>query len=147
MWELDHKEGWMPKNWCFWALVLEKTLGSPLDSEEIKPKVIPKGNQSWIFVRRTDAETEAPILWPSDAKSRLIRRDPDAAKDWRQEEKGATGCDGWMASLTQWTLVAQALGDGEGQGSLACCSPWGLTESDTTEQLNTNNGRYLIKSN
>ena len=101
MWELDHKEGWVPKNWCFWTVVLEKTLESP---KEIKP-VHPKGNQSWIFTGRTDAETEAPILWPPNSKNQFIGKHPDAGKDWRQEEKGMTGWDGWMASPTQWTRV------------------------------------------
>ena len=105
MWELDHKEGWVPKNWCFWTVVLEKTLESPLDCKEIQP-VHPKGNQSWIFIGRTDVETEAPILWLPNAKSWLIRKGPGAGKDWRQEEKGMTeDKDGWMASLTQWTWV------------------------------------------
>ena len=89
MWELDHKEGWTPKNWCFWTMILEKTLESPLDCKEIKP-VNPKGNQSWIFIGRTDAEAEALILWPPDAKSQLIREDLDAGKDWGQEEKEGT---------------------------------------------------------
>ena len=89
MWELDHKEGWVPKNWCFWIVLLEKTLQSPLDCKEIQP-VHPKGNQSWIFTGRTDAEAEAPTLWSSDAKSQLIRKDSDDGKNWRQEEKGAT---------------------------------------------------------
>ena len=84
MWELDHKEGWAPKNWCFWTVVLEKTLESPLDCKEIQP-AYPKGNQSWIFIGRTDVE--APILWSPDAKRQLIGKDPDAGKDWRQEEK------------------------------------------------------------
>ena len=96
MLELDHKEGWAPKNWCFQTVVLEKTLESPLDCKEIQP-VHPKGNQSWIIIGRTDAE--APVLWPPDAKSWLIGKDPDAGKDWRWEEKG------WMASLTQWTWI------------------------------------------
>ena len=87
MWELDHKESWAPKNWCFWTVVLEKTLESPLDCKEIKP-VNPKGNQSWIFIGKTDAEAETPILWPPDVKNRLIGKDPDVGKDWRQEEKG-----------------------------------------------------------
>ena len=87
IWELDHKGGWVPKNWCFWTVVLEKTLESPLDCKEIQP-VNPKGNQSWIFIGRTDAEAEAPILWPLDGKSGLARKDPDAGKDWRQEDKG-----------------------------------------------------------
>ena len=87
MWKLDNKEGWAPKNWCFWTVVLEKTLESPLDCKEIQP-VHPKGNQPWIFIGKTDAEAEVPILWPPDAKSWLIGKDPDAGKDWRQEEKG-----------------------------------------------------------
>ena len=89
MWELDHKESWVPKNWCFWTVVLEKTLESPLDSKEIQP-VPPKGNRSWIFTGRTDAEAEAPILWPPDVKNWLTGKDPDAGKDWRREEKGMT---------------------------------------------------------
>ena len=89
MWELDHKEGWALKNWCFWIVVLEKTLESPLDSKEIKP-VDSKGNQPWIFIGKTDAVAEAPVLWPPDVKSGLIRKDPDAGKGWRQEEKGTT---------------------------------------------------------
>ena len=89
MWELDYKESWAQKNWCFWIMVLEKTLESPLDSKEIQP-VNPKGNQSWIFIGRTDVEAETPILWPHDLKSWLIGKDPDAGKDWGQEEKGAT---------------------------------------------------------
>ena len=107
MGELDHNEGWVPKNWYFWTVVLEKTLESPLDSKEIK-LVNPKGNQSWIFIGRTDAEPEAPILWPPDVKIRLIRKDPDAGKDWRQEDKGMTENEifGWMASLTQWMSLS-----------------------------------------
>ena len=87
MWELENKEDWAPKNWCFWIVVLEKTLESPLDCREIKP-VYPKGNQSWIFIGRTDAE--ASVLWPPDVKSQIIRKDPNPGKDWRQEEKGMT---------------------------------------------------------
>ena len=122
--ELDHKESWVPKNWCFLIVLLEKILESPLDCKEIQP-VPPKGNQLWIFIRRTDAEAEAPILWPPDAKNWLIRKDPDAGKDWRQEEKGTTedemvGCHHWLDGLE----FEQALGIGEGQGSLVCCSPW-----------------------
>ena len=104
MWELDYKESWALKNWCFWTVVLEKTLESPLDSKEIK-LVNPKGNQSWIFIGRTDAEAETPILWPPDAKKWLIWKDPHAGKDWRWEETGTIGWDGWMASLTGWTWV------------------------------------------
>ena len=102
MWKLDHKDGWALKNWCFWTVVFGKTLESPLDRKEIQP-VHPKANQSWIFIGRTDSET--PILWPPDAKSWLIWKDLDAGKDWRQEEKGTTGRDGWMASLSRWTWV------------------------------------------
>ena len=89
MWELDYKESWAPKTWCFLTVVLEKTLERPLNFKEIKP-VHPKGNQSWIFTGRTDAEAETPILWPPDAKNWLIWKDPDTGKDWRQEEKGTT---------------------------------------------------------
>ena len=100
MWELDYKESWVPKNWCFWTLVLETTLESPLDCKEIQP-VHPKGDQSWIFIGRTDAEAETPILWPPDAKSWLIWKDPDAGKDWGQEEKGTTEDEmvGWHHRL------------------------------------------------
>ena len=129
MWELDHKESWMLKNWCFWIVVLEKTLESPLDCKEIQP-VHPRGNQSWIFTGRTDAE--APILWPSDVKNWLIGKDPDAGKDWRQEEKRMVGWHYWLNGRE----FEQALGIGNGQGSLVCCSPWGCKESDTTEWLN-----------
>ena len=96
MWELDHKEGWVPKNWCFWTVELEKILESPLDSKEIK-LVNPKGNQSWMFIGGTDAEAEAVILWPSDVKSQPIGKDPDAGKDWGKEETGTTEneIDGW----------------------------------------------------
>ena len=134
--KLDHKESWVMKNWCFWTVVLENTLESPLDYKEIKP-VNPKGNQSWIFIVRTDAEAEVPILWPADEKSWLIGKDHDAGKDWRQEEKGMT--DNKMVTWHHWLNgheFEQTLGDGEGQGSLACCSPWGPKESDTTEWLN-----------
>jgi len=134
MWELDHKEGWAPKNWCFWTVVLEKTLESPLDCKEIQP-VHPKGNQSWIFIGRTDAEAEAPILWPPDVKNSLIWKDPDSGKDWKQEEKGVIEDEmvGWHHWLNRHEFE-QALGDGEGQGSLACCSPlglWGRKQSNT----------------
>ena len=136
MWELDHKENWAPKNRCFRIVVLEKTLESPLDCKEIKP-VNPKGNQSWIFIGRTDAEAETPILWPSDGKNWLIREDPDAGKDRRQEEKGTTEDEmvGWHLQLDGHEFE-QALGAGDGQGSLGCCSPWGHKELDMTEQLN-----------
>ena len=136
MWELDHKESWAPKKWCFWTVVLEKTLESPLDNKEIQP-VYPKGNQSWIFIGRTDVEAETPILWPPDAKNRLIWKDPDAGKDWRLEEKGTTEDEmvGWHHQLNGHKFE-QPLGVGDGQGSLECCSPWGHKESDMTEWLN-----------
>ena len=122
MWGLNHKEAWMPKNWCFWTVVLEKTPESPLDSKEIKP-VNPKGNHSWIFIGRTDIE--APLLWPPDVKSQLIGKDPEAGKDWWQEEKGTTEDEmvGWHHWLNGHEF-AQTLGDGEEQRSLVCCSPW-----------------------
>ena len=107
MWELDYKESWALKNWCFWTVVLEKTLESPLDCKEIQP-VHPKGDQSWVFIERTDVEAETPILWPPYAKNWLIRKDPDPGKDWRWEEKGTTKDEiskGWITSLTQWTWV------------------------------------------
>ena len=98
MWELDYKESWVPKNWCFWTVVLEKTLARPLDCKEIQP-VHPKGNQSWIITGRTDAEAETPILWAPDSKNWLIRKDPDAGKDWRQEEKGRQRMR-WLDGIT-----------------------------------------------
>ena len=104
MWELDYKESWALKNWCFWTVVLEKSLESLLDCKEIQP-VHPKGNQSWVFTGGTDVEAETPILWLPDAKNWLIGKEPDARKDWRWEEKGMTGWDGWMASPTGWTWV------------------------------------------
>ena len=130
-WELDHK-GWALKNWCFWTVVLEKTLESLSDRKEIKP-VNPKGNKSWIFIGKTHAEAEAPILWPPDAKSWFIRKDPDAGKDWRQEEKGTIEDEmvGWHHQLHGHEFE-QAPWDGEGQGRLACCSPCGCKQSDTT---------------
>ena len=123
MWELDYKESWVLKNWCLWTAVLEKTLKSPLDCKEIQP-VHPKGNQSWIFIGRTDAEAEVPILWPPDGKNWLIGKDPDAGIDWRQEERGTTEDEmvGWHHWLDRHEFEI-ALGVGEVQGSLACCSP------------------------
>ena len=136
MWELDNTEGRVLKNWCFWTMVLEKTLESPLDCKDFQP-VHPKGNQSWIFIGRNDAKAEAPILWPPDGKNWLIEKDPDAGKDWRWEEKGIIEDE--MVGLhhrLNGHEFEQAPGDSEGQGSLLCCSPWGHKESDTTEQLN-----------
>ena len=136
MLELDHKESWMPKNCCFWTLVLEKALESPLNCKEIK-SVNPKGNQSWIFIGRTDAEAEAPVLWPPHVKNWLIGKDPDVEKDWGQEERGMTEDEmvGWHHQLS-WHGFKQTSQVGDGQGSLACCSPWGHKELDMTEQLN-----------
>ena len=137
MWELDYKENWALKNWSFWIVVL-KTLESPLDCKEINP-VNPQGNRPWIFTGWTDAEAKAPIIWPPDAKSRFIRKGPDAGKDWRQEEKGATEDE--MVAWHHWFneyKFEQALGDAEGQGGLECCSPQGHKESDMTERLNNN---------
>ena len=144
MWKLDHKEDWAPKSWCFWTVVLEKTLESPLDCKEIQP-VHPKGNESWVFIGRTDVETETPILWPPDAKSWLIWKDPDAGKDWGQEEKGMTEDEmvGWHLWLNGhgfgWTP-----GVGDGQGGLACYSSWGCKESEVIEWLNWTEGTCLV---
>ena len=129
------KKGWAPKNWCLRTEVLEKTLESPLDCKETKP-VNPKGNQPWIFTGRTDAEAEASILCPLDMKNRLIGKDPDSGKDWRQEEKGMAVDEmirwhHWLDGHdSQWTP-----GVGDGQGGLACCDSLGRKELDMTEQL------------
>ena len=136
MWELDFEESWARKNWCFWTVVLEKTLDNPLNCKEIQP-VHSEGDQSWVFIRRTDAKAETPTLWPPHVKNWLIWKVPDAGKDWRQEEKGTTEDEmvGWHHRLNGhgfgWTL-----GVGDGQGGLACCDSWGHKKSDTTEQLN-----------
>ena len=138
MWELDYKEGWVLKNWCFWPVMSEKTLESPLDCKEIQP-VHPKGDQSCVFTGRTDVEAETPILRPPDAKSWLIWKDPDAGKDAGQEEKGTTEDEmvGWHHWLNGhgfgWTL-----GVGDGQAGLVCSGSWGRKESDTTKRLNWN---------
>ena len=135
MWQLDHKESWVSKNWCFWTVVLEKTLESTLDCKEIQP-VHPKGDQSWVFIGRTDVEAETPILWPPDVTSWLIWKDPDAGKDWEQEKKRMTEDEmvGWYHRLDRhgfgWTP-----GVCDGHGGLVCCDSWGRKESDTTERL------------
>ena len=136
MWELNHKESWAPKNWCFWTVVLEKALESPLDCKEIKP-VKPKRNQSWMFLGRNDVEAETPILWLPDAKNWLTRKHPDAGKDWGQDEKGTTEDEmvGQHDRLNGHESE-QAPGVGDGQWSLVCCSPWGRKELDMTERLN-----------
>ena len=130
--ELDCEEGWAPKNWCFWTLVLEKTLASPLDCKGIQP-VHPKGDQSWVFTGRTDAEAETPILWPPHVKSWFTGKDPDAGRDWAEEEKGMTEDEmaGWNHGLngheSEWTP-----GVSDGQGGLVCCDSWGHRELNTT---------------
>ena len=150
MWQLDHKESWVLKNWCFWTVVLDKMLESPLDCKDIK-LINSKGNQSWIFIGRADAEAETSIVWLPDVKNWLARKDPDAGKDWRQEEKGMTEYQmvGWHHQLDGHEFE-QAPGLCDGQGSLACCSPWGHKELDTTEWLNwtevwpRKNGRWVL---
>ena len=136
MWELDCEEGWAPKNWCFWTVVLEKTLESPLDCKAIQT-VHSEGDQSWDFFGRNDAKAEAPVLWPPHAKSWLIGKESHAGRDWGQEEKGTIEDEmaGWHHWLdrreSEWTL-----GVGDGQGGLVCCDSWGHKQSDTTERLN-----------
>ena len=145
VWKLDHKEDWVLKNWCFWTVVLEKTLESPLDCKVIQP-VLSKGDQPWDFFGRNDAKAETWIFWPPDGKNRLNGKDSDAGKDWRQEEKGMTE-DKMVGSHHQLNghEFEQAPGVGDGQGSLVCCSPWGRKKSDTTEWLNwTKVERYFI---
>ena len=146
MWELDYKESWAPKNWCFWTVVLEKTPESPLDCKEIQ-LVHPKGDQSRILIGRKDAKAETPILWPPDTKSCLIWKDPDTGKDWRQEEKGTTedemaGWHHWFdGHESEWTPEV-----GDGQGSLVCCRPWGHKEPNTTEWLNWTELIFLFRT-
>ena len=136
LWELDCEESWAPENWYFWTVVLEKTLESPLNCKEIQP-AHPKGDQSWVFIGRTDAKAETPVLWPPLAKSWLIGKEPDAGRDWGQEEKGTTEYEmaGWHHQLDghkfEWTLWV-----GDGQGGLECCDSWDRKGLDTTEQLN-----------
>ena len=136
MCELDCEESWVLKNWCFWTVVLEKTLERPLDCKEIQP-VHSEGDQSWVFIGRTDAKAETPILWPPHAKSWPIGKDPDGGRVWEQEEKGVT--EDQMAGWHHW-LDAHEFGwiprVGDGQGGLVCCDSWGLKEWDMTEQLN-----------
>ena len=142
MWELEYKESWGPRNWCFWwcfwSAVLEKTLESPLGCKEIQLGH-PKGDQSCMFIRRTDVEAETPILWPLDAKSWLIWKYPDSGEVWRDEIVG------WHHQLDGhefgWTP-----GAGDGQGGLSCCSPWGCKESDMTERLNWTERTFRIRT-
>ena len=145
MWELDCEESWAPKNWCFWTVVLEKTLEGPLDCKGIQP-VHFKGSQSWVFFGRNDAKAETPVLWLPHAKSWLIGKDSDAGRDCGQEEKGTTQDEmaGWHHQLDgrefEWTL-----GVGDGQGGLACCDSWGRKESDMTERLTWTELKKFIK--
>ena len=143
MWELDNKVCWTLKNWCFWTVVLEKTLESSMDSKELQPAHL-KGDQTWIFIGRTDAYAEAPILWPPDSKSQLIRKDSNAGNNWGQEEKGTTEDEmvGWHHRLNGHEFE-QTPGDGEGQESLVWCSPWCHKESDMAEWLN--NDEHQLK--
>ena len=143
-WTIKKAEHWRIDE-EFWTVVLEKTLESPLDCKEIQP-VHPKGNKSWMFIGRTDAEAETPILWLSDAKNWVIGKDPGAGKDWRQEEKGMTKDEmvGWHHRLDGHEFE-QALGVGDGQGSLACCSPWDSKELDMTERLNWTEWNCKVK--
>ena len=136
MWELDCEESWALKNWCFWTVVLEKTLESPLDCKKFQP-VHSEGDEPWDFFGRNDAKAETPVLWPSHAKSWLIGKDSDAGGDWGQEEKGTTEDEmaGWHHQL-DGRESERTPGVGDGQGGLACCSPWDCKESDTAEQLN-----------
>ena len=134
--ELDCEESWALKNWCFWTVVLEKTLESPLDCKEIQP-VHSNGDQSWVFIGGADAEAETPIIWPPDVKSWLIGKDPDARKDWGPEEKGTTeGEMGRWHHRLDGHGFGWIPGVGDGQGGLACCGSWGHKELDTTEWLN-----------
>ena len=148
MWELDYKENWAPKNWCFWTVLLEKTLESPLDCKEIQP-VRSEGEQPWDFFGRDDAKAETPVLWPPHVKIWLIWKDPDAGTDWGHKEKGAIEDEivGWHHWLNGhefgWTL-----GVGDGEGGLACCSSWGrkeldMTELNWTEECELGNGKFL----
>ena len=138
MWELDYKVSWVPKNWCFWTVVLEKTLESTLDCKEIQ-SVHPKRDQPWVFIGRTDVEAETPILWPPDVKNWLTGKDPDTGKDWRWEEKGTTEDEvvGWHHQLDGHEFQ-QAPGIGGGQGKPGVLHSMGRQESDMTERLNNN---------
>ena len=136
MWELDCEESWALKNWCFWTVVLEKTLESPLDCKEIQP-VHSKRDQPWVFFGRNDAKAETLVLWSPHVKSWLTEKDSDAGRDWGPEEKGMPEDE--MAGWHHWLdghELAWTLGDGNGQGALACCNSWGCKELDRTERLN-----------
>ena len=145
VWKLDYEESWALKNWCFWTVVLEKTLESPLDRKEIQ-QVHSEGDQPWDFFGRNDAKAETPVLWPPHAKSWLIGKDFDAGRDWGQEKKETTEDEmaGWHHGLdgheSEWTP-----GVGDGQGGLACCDSWGHKQSDTTEWLNWTETQKISK--
>ena len=146
MWKLDHKESWVLKSWCFQTVVLEKILKSPLTARRSNQSILKEINPEYSL-GGTDAEVEAPILWPPDAKSWLIGKDPDAEEDWGQEQKGTTEDEmvGWHHQLNGHEFE-QTPGDGEKQGSRACCRPWGHKETDTTEQLNNNSQHVYVSS-
>ena len=145
MWELDSEESWALKNWCFWTVVLEKTLESPLDCKEVHP-VHSKGDQSWVFIGRTNAKAGTPVLWPPHAKSWLIGKGSDAGRDWGQEEKGMIEDEmvGWHHWLDGHKF-GWSPGVGGGQGGLVCCNSWGHKELDTTERLNWTKLKSMIK--
>ena len=147
MWELNYKEGWALKNWCFW-MCCKRLLRVPWTARRSNQSILKEIDQSWVFIGRTDVEAETPILLPPDAKSWLIWKDPDARKDWGQEEKGTTEDEmfGWHHWLdgreSEWTP-----GDGDGQGGLACCDSWGRKESDTTKQQNWTEAGFMHSTN
>ena len=148
MWELEYKKRWAQKNWCFWTVVLEKTLESPLDCKKIQP-VHPKGDQSWLLVGRTDVETQTPIVWPPDMKSWFIGKDPDALRKiegrrsrGQQRIRWLDGITSSMDMVSGWTP-----GAGDGQGGLECCGLWGCKESDTTERLSWSDLNWSVTVN
>ena len=144
MWEFNCEEGWALKNWCFWTVVLEKTLESPLDCKEIQP-VHSEGDQPWVFFGRNDAKAETPVPWSPHVKSRLIGKDSDAGRDWEQEEKETTEDE--MAVWHHWLDRCKSEwtpGVGDGQGGLACCNSWGCKELDTIEWLKWTELNYQL---
>jgi len=147
MWDFEHKESWPPKNWCFWSVVFRVALESSLDSKEIQP-VNPQGNQSWIFIGKIDAEAETPVLWPPDGKNWFLKKDPDAEKDWMQEEKGIDwGWVGWMASRTQWAWVSLSSGSWWWTGYPFVLQSIGSQRvgHDWVTELNSHTGKIMKK--